>query len=82
MSDRNAQPIGEVIDGLGCATALREGDLAAAAVVIMKVIEPDGSVRLAVTWSDGMSWIERLGMLRAAEHMDLPSDEQLRPLDD
>lgn len=72
MTGQNQQPIGPIIDGLGCTTSLEEGDLVAAAVVVMKVIEPNGTVRLSITWSDGLGWIERLGMLRAAERIDLP----------
>jgi hypothetical protein len=80
MSGPTDTPIGIIIDGLGCSASLEEHDLIADAVVIMKVIEPDGSVRLSIAWSDGMSWIERLGMLRAAEHIDLP--RQAEAIDD
>jgi hypothetical protein len=64
--------IGQIIDGLGCKPTLKDGDLVAGAVTVMKVVEPDGSVRLSICWNEGMSWLERIGMLRAAEHMDLP----------
>lgn len=72
MSDQDNGTLGQIIDGLGCTPTINEGDLVADAVVVMKVIEPDGSVRLSITWSESLSWIERLGMLRAAERMDLP----------
>lgn len=72
MNQANPQALGPIIDGLGCDPSLNEGDLVAAAAVVLKIIEPDGSVRLSIAWSDGLGWIERLGMLRAAEHMDLP----------
>lgn len=72
MTDQPEQPLGPIIDGLGCTPSLEEDDLVAAAVVVMKVIEPNGTVRLSISWSDGLGWIERLGMLRAAERIDLP----------
>jgi hypothetical protein len=68
--------LGQTIDGLGCTPTFEAGDLVADAVVLMKVIEPDGTVRLSITWSDGLGWIERLGMLRAAEHIDLPKQAE------
>ncbi|MEV6124390.1 hypothetical protein AB0M23_28435 [Streptomyces sp. NPDC052077] len=38
-----------------------------AAIVLMKVVETDGSTRLSMSYSDGLGWIERAGMLRIAE---------------
>ena len=67
-----AEPIGNLLDSLGVEVSLEEGDLAACAIVLLKVIDVDGSVRLQTCTSDGLSWIERLGMLRAAEHVELP----------
>lgn len=72
MTDQMGTTLGQIIDGLGCEATISEGDLVADAVVVLKVVETDGSVRLSIGWSDNMSWIERLGMLRAAERMDLP----------
>lgn len=78
MSDTpNTPSLGQIIDGLGCTPNQDEGDLPAAAVVILKVIEPDGSVRLSVSWSDNLWWIERIGMLRAAEQFDLDTSRPL-----
>lgn len=76
MTQQPPHPIGPVIDGLGCEPILEEGDLVDAAVVVLKVVEPNGDVRLSVCWSEGMSWIERLGMLRAAERVELPRDAE------
>lgn len=67
------QHLGDRIDGLGCTTTLEDGDLIAGAVVLLKVVEPDGTVRLSMTWSEGMAWTERLGMLHAALASDTPS---------
>ena len=62
-----SEPIGNLIDALGVEYTPRDDDLVSGAVVLLKVIQSDGSVRLHSCWSDGLSWIERLGMLRAAE---------------
>jgi hypothetical protein len=66
-----APTLGQIIDGLGCTANLEEGDLVADAVILLKVIEPDGTVRLSTCWSENISWIERSGMLRTAERQDL-----------
>ena len=57
---------------MGCLASLREGDLVTAAVVVLKGIQPDGTVRLNSCWSDGLCWVDRIGMLRAAEASELP----------
>lgn len=64
--DAMSEPLGELLDGLGVTHSPAEGELVSDALVLLKVIEEDGSVRLRAAWSDGMSWIERLGMLNAA----------------
>jgi hypothetical protein len=61
------QPIGDVIDGLGITSAISEGELVAGAVVLFKVLQADGSIRLSLSHSEGLGWIERAGMLRVAE---------------
>ncbi|MBW3663559.1 MAG: hypothetical protein KY469_10705 [Actinobacteria bacterium] len=68
MSDDVVRHIGELIDSLGVETELDNDDLVAAAVVLLKVIEPDGQVRLSIAWSEGMSWLERVGMVAVAYH--------------
>lgn len=67
-----ATPIGEILDGLGVRATQNEGDLVSDALVILKVVEPDGGVRLSLAWSEGMSWIERLGMVTAAQALEVP----------
>lgn len=70
-----AEPLGDLIDSLGITHTPEDGELVAAAVVMLKTIDTEGRVALRLAWSDGMSWIERLGMLRAAEHIELPDDD-------
>ena len=69
-----AEPVGNLLDSLGVAYSPDEGELVSDALVIMKVVREDGSVGLRVAWSEGMSWVERLGMLHAAELFERPSD--------
>lgn len=58
-----AKPVGEIIDGLGVISSLEDGELVSEAVVIMCVVDDEGTERLSVAWSDNMSWIKRSGML-------------------
>ena len=68
------QQLGELIDSLGVAQRLADDELVEGAVVLLKVVDDDGEVTLRAAWSDGMSWIERIGMLRAAERCELPAE--------
>jgi hypothetical protein len=67
------EPIGNLLDALGIMHTPDDGELVASAVVLLKVLDNDGDVSLRIVCSDGLSWIERLGMLRAAEHVELPA---------
>lgn len=73
MSDE-LTPIGHVIDSLGVGGSLAEDDLPTAAIVLLKVVEPDGQVRLSIAYSDGLGWIERVGMLAYASTYEQTSD--------
>jgi hypothetical protein len=59
---------------MGVTHELRPDDTVRGAVVLLTVEEPDGHMSLRCAWSDGMTWIERLGLLRAAERAELPDD--------
>jgi hypothetical protein len=61
------RPIGGVLDGLGITASLDAGELVAGAMVLLKVLQEDGRIRLSMVHSDGLGWIERAGMLRVAE---------------
>ncbi|MCX5601612.1 hypothetical protein OOK29_26020 [Streptomyces phaeochromogenes] len=56
-----------MIDGLGVEARIAEGELVAGAIVLLKVLDAEGSTRLTLASSDGLGWIERVGMLRVAE---------------
>ena len=49
-----------------------EGEFVTDAIVILKTIDPEGRVGLRMEYSDGMSWLERIGMLRATEILERP----------
>lgn len=66
-----SEPIGSLLDSLGVEVTRNEGELFAGAVVLLKVVAQDGSVTLRTCASDGLSWIERVGMFRTAEQSDL-----------
>lgn len=63
------QPIGPILDGLGATIDLADGDLVASAVVVAKVVTADGTETLAVSDSEGLGWIEKLGLLAAANQL-------------
>lgn len=66
--------VGQIIEGLGVTIdTLDDEVLVNDALVLMKCVHPDGTVSLFMAQSDGQSWLERLGMLRAAELMEGPS---------
>jgi len=71
-ADDTRVKIGQIIDSLGVTSSISGEDMVTDVVVLSKVVEPDGKVRLNACWSDGMSWIERLGMLHAATAMETP----------
>lgn len=69
-----SQPIGDLLDSLGVTHRPKDGELIAGAVVLLKVIDADGQVSMRFTCSDGMAWIERLGMLTAAAAIATPGE--------
>lgn len=73
LEDSESRKIGEIIDGLGLRMPLKEGDLVSEVVVVAKVIEADGQVRMSSSWS-GDDWISRLGLLTAAQELEIPKN--------
>lgn len=68
------QAIGQLIDSLGVVQRVDPDEQVCGAVVLLTVEEPDGHISLRCAWSEGMTWIERIGLLRAAERAELPAD--------
>jgi len=67
-------PLGRLIDEMGLTHHVKPDENVCGAVVLLAVEEPDGHLSLRCSWSDGMSWYERIGLLRAAERAELPAD--------
>ena len=61
------RPLGGDLDGLGISHAPEPDEQIRGAVVLLKVVDDDGNVSLRAVWSPGLSWLERIGMLREAE---------------
>lgn len=68
--ETDEEPIGQLIDALGIEATVGPGELVSGAIVLLKVVQEDGSTRLNLTYSDGLGWIERVGMLRVAEQIE------------
>lgn len=60
------RPAADVLASQGVTLALEDGDLVSGAVVIARTVGEDGQVALTIGTSDGLSWIDQLGMLHAA----------------
>jgi hypothetical protein len=66
--------LGRVVDDLGVTHEIGPDEDVRGAVVLITVQEPDGHLSLRCAWSEGMTWIERIGLLRAAERAELPEN--------
>ncbi|MFG3173637.1 hypothetical protein ACGFZC_01035 [[Kitasatospora] papulosa] len=73
------QQIGQLLDSLGVTADLDDGDLVTDALVILKVLQPDGSIALSIGATDTRDWINQTGLLRAA--IDI-SEGNIRRADD
>jgi hypothetical protein len=63
MTFQNGEFIGNRLDALGVQAAIDDAELVDAAVVLLKIVDLDGNVRLAVGWSHGLDWVTRRGMV-------------------
>ena len=67
-----------ILDALGITGPnLEPGDLIASAVLLVRVIEEDGTEYVGHYSSDGLSFVEKVGMLRVAERMTMGPDPRL-----
>lgn len=64
------QKIGELLDALGVAVDLDEGDMPVDAHVLIKVVKADGTVSMVKAVSESLDWISVVGMLAAALHIE------------
>ena len=63
MADK---PIGQLLDSLNVSAELDDGDLVTDALVILKILQPDGSIAMSIGSTDTRDWINQTGLLRAA----------------
>jgi len=63
------QNAGPLVDALGLQVRLDEGELVDGAILILKIHQVDRAIRLSQVTTDGLSWIESIGMLRMAERV-------------
>ena len=66
---REPAPIGKTLDALGITATIGPGDLVVGAVVLLKVVTEAGRERLSVSESEGISWLEKAGMLHTADEL-------------
>lgn len=63
MADRQ---IGQLLDSLNVTADLDDGDLVTDALVILKILQPDGSIAMSIGSTDTRDWVNQTGLLRAA----------------
>ncbi len=74
MRVAHRRELGELIDELGVKQQIDPDVKVCGALVLLTVVEPFGHLSLGCAWSEGLTWIERIGLLRAAERAELPAD--------
>lgn len=57
------KPVADVLSSLDLKCVVQEGELVASAIVLIKLITPDGDVALREV-SNGVDWITKIGMLQ------------------
>jgi hypothetical protein len=58
--------VGELLDSLGTTLDIDDGDMVTDAIVIAKIVLPDGRVSLGIGKSESTTWLEQLGLVYAA----------------
>ncbi len=58
--------IGQTIDALGVTADLDDEDMVTDCVVLLKVLQPDGSIAMSIGTTDSTDWINRSGLLHSA----------------
>ncbi|WP_372595665.1 hypothetical protein [Actinotalea sp.] len=66
-----------MLDALDIRTGLNDGDLVADAVVILRIVTTEGRSDVRTTWSAGMDWVTRRGLIEVARDADrIPPQEE------
>jgi hypothetical protein len=61
-----SEPLGAAIDNLGVTCDRDDGELIDAAIVILRVVSPEGHTHVRCAFSEGLDWITRRGLLEVA----------------
>lgn len=61
--------IAEIIAGRGVTLDLDEGDVVTEVVVLCRVEQREGETTLGVAVAEGTSWIDQVGLVRAADSL-------------
>ena len=60
------QTLGQIIDNFGIDLDADGSELIESAIVVLKIVDLEGTVTLKVRWHDGLDTFTRVGMLRGA----------------
>lgn len=60
------QKIGQAIDALGVTADLDDEDMVVDCIVLLKVLQADGSIAMSIGVTDSTDWINRSGLLHSA----------------
>lgn len=70
--------LGDILDGLDVRGQIETGDLVSDAVVVLKCIDVDGRVGLTIATSKGLSWVDQIGLVSAADMILRTADYRTR----
>ncbi|MEV7466121.1 hypothetical protein AB0O20_06350 [Streptomyces kronopolitis] len=60
------QKIGQAVDALGVTADLDDEDMVVDCIVLLKVLQPDGSIAMSIGVTDSTDWINQKGLIRSA----------------
>lgn len=60
------QKIGQLLDSLGVTAELSDGDMPTDALVVLKVVTPEGRTAVTIATSEASDWVTQKGLLAAA----------------
>lgn len=63
------QDITEILAGRGCTLDLDDGDMVTDAIVLCRVSNAEGGTSLGIALTEGTSWFDQFGLVKAAENM-------------
>jgi hypothetical protein len=60
------QRIGQTVDALGVTADLDDEDMVTDCIVLLKVLQADGSIAMSIGTTDTTDWINQKGLLHSA----------------